>query len=225
MPRLLQTCTAKNIFHSDQGDIKPLSRPVTIKAAENLEPGQVIGTITATGLSVAYAPTATDGSQIPVGILADFVNASSTGTNANTPSLVYIGEALYLTDKLTGVDKQALKQLGGVQLANNVTHMGSGRQAPLSTVTPSDAAYTALAGTDIIFFPSTAAARTITLPTAASFGYGNKLTISTVNANTNNITIDGDSSETINGAATLVLTAANQAVTLVAISGGWRVVG
>lgn len=227
MPKLLQSTTAKNIFHSDAGDIKPQSEAITVKnaAGSNYEPGQVMGIITSSGLAVARDQTATDGSQVPAGILAEFVNATTaTGTGVDTPALMYIGEAKYLTDKLIGLDKQVLKQLGGVSVGNNLTHLGCGHEAPLSVVTGTDADITVAAGTDVLLVPTLTAPRTINLPTVAAFGYNNTLKISTINANAQAPTLDGSGSETINGSATWAFSLAHQAVTLLATSAGWRII-
>ncbi len=224
MPTQIGSWTAKNIFYSDDAD-KPRSRPITVKSGEDLAPGQVMGRITATDLYVAYDPTATDGSQIAAGILAEYVNTDTDGLNRNYgPVNLYVGQGLYKTDALVGMDANALRHLGGSAEPGNLTMIGFGRRKPLSIVSPSDAAYTVPAGTDVVLFPSAAAARTITLPPLEDHGYGNELKISTINANTNNITLDGDDSETINGAATFVMSGANQALTLLATASGWRIV-
>lgn len=67
--------------------------------------------------------------------------------------------------------------------------------------------YTALVTDYIIGVTSTAAARTITLPTAAAAGKGRIFIIKDESgaAGTNNITIDGNGAETIDGAATKVI--------------------
>ena len=74
------------------------------------------------------------------------------------------------------------------------------------TATATD--YTALISDAYIGVTSTAAARTITLPTAADAGVGKVYYIKDESgaAATNNITIDGAGAETIDGAATVAIT-------------------
>jgi hypothetical protein len=64
---------------------------------------------------------------------------------------------------------------------------------------------------------------TITLPTAVGCA-GQTFEISRINSGSNNVTVDGDGSETINGVATYVLTAQYQTVTVRSTGAGWRVV-
>lgn len=49
----------------------------TLAAGQNLRAGTVLGRITASGLLTILAPAASDGSQTPVGILFDNVNAGA----------------------------------------------------------------------------------------------------------------------------------------------------
>lgn len=61
------------------------SREARILASgENLPAGRVVGQITATQKYVELDPSASDGSEIAAGILYDNVDASATGTNADT---------------------------------------------------------------------------------------------------------------------------------------------
>jgi hypothetical protein len=75
------------------------------------------------------------------------------------------------------------------------------------TTTAAD--YTVLVTDVIVGVTSTAALRTITLPAVANTSVGQILTIKDESggANTNNITIDGNAAETIDGAATIAITA------------------
>lgn len=73
----------------------------------------------------------------------------------------------------------------------------------------------------IILSTPTGANKTITLPAVASYR-GRMLSVHHT-GNTYSTTLDGNGAETINGAATLVLSATNQSVVLVAMATGWVV--
>jgi len=223
MPKQLGSWTSKNIFHSDPGDIKPFSRPVQIKQGVSYAPGQALGIVAATSLAQAFDETASDGSQFCVGILAEYVDTTTAGLNATCPALAYIGQCLLRTDQLVGVTAAALRHLGGINLADNVTQLACGRQADRAYTAVADGAYTVLVTDDDVAMATSAGPRTITLPAAATYGIGRTLRISTLNANTNNYTIARTGSDTINGATSFTMNAANQTLELRAIVGGWRV--
>lgn len=73
----------------------------------------------------------------------------------------------------------------------------------------------------IILSTPTGANKTITLPAVANYR-GRMLSVHHT-GNTYTTTLDGNAAETINGAATLVLSATNQSVVLVAMATGWVV--
>jgi hypothetical protein len=85
------------------------------------------------------------------------------------------------------------------------------------TVTLADA-------TKVISVSATAAARTVTLPAAASAGDGFAVTIKKSDSSANAVTIDGNGSETIDGAATHVLRGQYDWVTLRCDDSNWLVV-
>ncbi|WP_085905913.1 hypothetical protein [Kiloniella majae] len=76
----------------------------------------------------------------------------------------------------------------------------------------------------VIPFDATGAARTIPLLPAATAGNGFSVTIKKTDASANAVTIDGDGSEVIDGAETLVLSAQNDAIELRCDGTGWQVV-
>lgn len=84
-------------------------------------------------------------------------------------------------------------------------------------------AYTAKVTDGYVGVTSTAAARTITLPKAADAGEGKVLIVKDESgaANTNNITVDGDGSETIDGATTKVINTAYGVVRLICTGTAW----
>lgn len=88
--------------------------------------------------------------------------------------------------------------------------------------TATAASYTALASDELIGVTSTAAARTITLPTAASMS-GRTLVVKDESggAAVNNITVDGNGAETIDGAANIVIATNYGAVTIYSTGSAW----
>lgn len=222
--------STKEILHS--GCQKPHSQPCTVKQGYDIAPGQAAGKITASGLWGPYDPAATDGREFCRGIFAEYVNTSSTGLNRDYgPVNVYHGEAVYKTSALVGVDAIALRHLGGIALDNDQTHVGCGKrptvERPVSgfgfpVTTPTDANYAAKITDSLIVWPSIAAARTQTLPPAASMSGQILFVKAPSNANTNNLTIDPDASEQINGSGTLVVSTANQTLILVSTGTEWR---
>ena len=89
-------------------------------------------------------------------------------------------------------------------------------------VTVSNVSYTALVSDVVIAITDTTAPRTVTLP-ALSGNTGKMFIIkdATGGAATNNITIDANAAETIDGAATQLINANYGSVTIVADVGGW----
>ena len=86
------------------------------------------------------------------------------------------------------------------------------------------AAYTAVAQEDdILLVDASGAARTITLPAAASSS-GMILTVKKTDSSKNGVTIDGNASETIDGATTQVLYAQYESMTIVCDGTGWQIV-
>ena len=85
------------------------------------------------------------------------------------------------------------------------------------------AAYTLTATDSIIKADATAAAFTLTLPTAVGIA-GRMYTVKRVNAGVNAVTVDAAGAQTIDGAATHVLSAQWQTVRLVSDGVGWLVV-
>jgi len=85
------------------------------------------------------------------------------------------------------------------------------------------ATYTATTDDVYIGVTSTAAARTINLPAAAVCGSGKRYVIKDESgaANTNNITVDPNASETIDGATARVISTAYGSVTVVCNGANW----
>ncbi|MGQ2992769.1 head decoration protein [Variovorax sp.] len=62
---------------------------VTIASGQNLEPGTVLGKVTASGKYVALAPAASDGSEAAAAVLYGHVDA----TTADRPGVVHLRDA------------------------------------------------------------------------------------------------------------------------------------
>lgn len=71
------------------GDFPLAHQTVTIAVGQNLTRGAVVGRVTATGAYVLSASAAADGSQTPLGILADDCNATAA---ARTAPVYFTGE-------------------------------------------------------------------------------------------------------------------------------------
>ncbi|MFT9360083.1 head decoration protein [Acetobacter okinawensis] len=68
------------VFVPDQliaGNLKLVTSTVTFAAGNTLVRGQVVGQVTASGNYIPSVATATDGSQVPCGIVVDTVDASA----------------------------------------------------------------------------------------------------------------------------------------------------
>lgn len=92
----------------------------------------------------------------------------------------------------------------------------------VETVTAITAAYTATVDDSLINADATAGAITVTLPTAAS-AVGQVLTVRKVDSGGNAVTIDGSGAETINGAATKVLSAQYDTARIISNGTSWAV--
>lgn len=83
--------------------------------------------------------------------------------------------------------------------------------------------YTATLDDMVILVDATGAARTITLPTAASAKW-NPFVVKKVDASANTVTLDGNGAETIDGAATQVLAAQWASLTCVSDGVAWFII-
>lgn len=72
---------------------------------------------------------------------------------------------------------------------------------------------------------ATGAAFTVNLPAAASVGAGKEVTIKKIDASANAVTVDGNASETIDGATTYSLSAQWKYVKLYSDGTNWHIVG
>jgi hypothetical protein len=86
------------------------------------------------------------------------------------------------------------------------------------------AAYTASNADEIILGSATSAAFTVTLPTAVGIA-GKKMTIKKIDSSGNAVTIDGNGSQTIDGATTIALSAQWAHRTIVSDGTNWLTIG
>lgn len=114
--------------------------------------------------------------------------------------------------------------------ANDTIHVlktGDTMTGPLviNARTATAVSYTVLLTDYIIGITSTAAPRTMTLPTVASAGVGRTYIFKDESGAcaTNNITLDGNGSETIDGSLTYVMNINNQSVTLYCTGTAWMI--
>lgn len=115
---MAETYTPKNLF---AGDVMPfVTDSVVIAAGQTLQAGAVLGMVSDTGKYVLMDSTATDGSQNPVAILAQDVDASAGDTIAtvyltgefNSDALVFGGTDTVDTPLWVGTIKDALRMVG-----------------------------------------------------------------------------------------------------------------
>ena len=143
--------------------------------------------------------------------------SSSVTTVAGKLSL---GGVTYEFPTSDGSSNQVLKTDGSGNLDWVAQSGGSGGGFTYSAITS-----TTTAQVEYHYSVNTSGgAVTLNLPARSGITAGKEIRVKLVDA-TNNLTIDGNSSETIDGSATLVLSVANQSVTLVAGSAtNWEVV-
>jgi hypothetical protein len=84
--------------------------------------------------------------------------------------------------------------------------------------------YFVLAHDDFIYVDATGGARTVFLP-AAAYMSGRVITVKKTDASGNTVTLDGNGAETIDGAATLVISTQNHARTVISDGVNWRIIG
>lgn len=112
------TYTPVEIVH--QG--RPQTMGVMIATNKNLAKGTVLGKVTASNHYAAYSAANSDGTEKAVGVLAEAVNTTSTGTNAATEAPMITGDAYLRTSKLTGWDAAAAGDLGARTIEQSGTN-------------------------------------------------------------------------------------------------------
>jgi hypothetical protein len=133
----------------------------------------------------------------------------------------YANEA---TDTVYGVYGRISGVAGSTRWAGYFEY-NVGIQGRLSTNTRTVSANSTLAANDSVLFVNAATGpRTVTLPTAVAIS-GAQYTIKKIDSSANGVTVDGVGAETIDGAATYVLTLQWRYVILVSDGANWMVVG
>ena len=84
--------------------------------------------------------------------------------------------------------------------------------------------YTILATDEMITVDSSSGGFTLTLPTAASAGSGKRFWIKKISSDTNGVTIDGNSAETIDGDLTQVLLTQYTAITIISDGSNYLII-
>ena len=117
-------------------------------------------------------------------------------------------------------------QIGTTGIATQINGKLITQEGIKVKVTTTAASYTILLTDYIVAVTSTAAVRTLTLPAAASAGVGALFIIKDASggAATNNIIIDGNASETIDGSLTYNLTGNYQSVSIYCTGTAWLII-
>lgn len=96
----------------------PDSIPGTVKSGQVFPAGQVVATETSSGKLVAFNKDGSGGAEIAIGVVPYAVDASATGFNRDVEAVpVWTGNAPLLTNKLVGMNAEALVFLKGRVLA------------------------------------------------------------------------------------------------------------
>lgn len=157
----------------------------------------------------------TSGVQVDDGPLIIAVAGDKT-----TLQLVSSGNNTGLT---IGTDTNLYRSAANTLKTDDDLVLGAGQ---VNARTATAISYTILTTDYIIGVTSTASVRTLTLPTVAAAGIGRTYVIKDESGlcGTNSITIDGNGSETIDGALTYVMNVNYQSVTLYCTGAAWMVV-
>ena len=224
MPTTYGTVTPVEIVMGGKG----FSRPFLLLAGTKYVAGTVMGIVTASGKAKSYSALSTDGSQIPVGILADNIDLTATGPKGSVDDTasIYVGPGvIFYYSKLTGMDTFAQRYLGRYLSTIDAFVLGHATSSHVKKIASSvnDVAYQAVPTDEYIAVTALTAGRTITLPAIAAMAAGAVLVIKDESgaATTYDITIDGNASETIDGAGTLVIDANYGSARLIARGTAW----
>ena len=99
----------------------------------------------------------------------------------------------------------------------------SGKAVARDTVVKKTATYTATADDDTILCDATSGAMTINLPTAVGIS-GKKYNIKKIDSSANNVTIDPNGTETIDGASTLAISGQYDSYTVQSDNANWWII-
>lgn len=137
------------------------------------------------------------------------------------------GTGMSATDVEAAIDELANEKInsGAAAIVNADVSATAGieHHKLKSTVTASNTGFTLDGTMDLVTGNANSASYTITLPAAASHA-GRIYTVKKIDASVNTVTLDGNASETIDGAATYVLGSQWESVTIVSDGTNWLVV-
>lgn len=140
----------------------------------------------------------------------------------STPKLIRVLNRALLRVKGSDVEITLPFTIGGWTFGSDLTLSGTGGVAfPIRTVTTD---VTAQASDHTILVNATSANRTVTLPAAAS-NAKRLYKVKKIDASGNTVTIDGNASETIDGATTKVLSTQYQSIEIHCDGTSWWIVG
>ncbi|MHA1289726.1 MAG: LVIVD repeat-containing protein, partial [Candidatus Thorarchaeota archaeon] len=223
--------TALTVHQNATGDILNLFASST-EVFTVLANGNVgIGTTTPASLLEVYSST-TD-SKLTI--------TSATGTD---PQIVFRTGATPTTRALIGIDysdanKLKLVRGSDISTSTGITvdssgNVGIGTTSPASTLQISGSLglnyiskssdYTATADDNVIAVDASSATTTISLPSAAGIT-GRLYTIKKIDDSVNDVVVDPDSAETIDGSATYSLSSQWKYVTIISDGSNWLVIG
>jgi len=155
-----------------------------------------------------------------------YLGGTGSGSGeANTATNVGSGRQVFKQKSGVNLEFRSLVEGSNVSLTQNadtVVIAASAGVAPLSTRTES-ATYTATLSDDVILVNANSGAVTIDLPVAATAN-GKVYQIKKIDASANDVIIDGDGSETIDGALTQVTNTQYESFSIVCNGTEWFVI-
>lgn len=165
--------------------------------------------MTSTGLFVAANGSATDPA---------YVFSSDINSGLYKPATSTLGISTASVERIR-IDSSGRIGIGTTS-PNSILHVAGPIATAIATKT---AAYTIGAGDSVILGNATAGAFTVTLPTAVGIA-GRQYIIKKIDSSANAVTLDGAGSETIDGAATVALSAQWARSTVVSDGANWLLI-
>lgn len=184
----------------------------------------VISTISNTGTITLPTSTDTLVGRATTDTLTNKTLSSPTLTTPSTDVVTIDGQASTPSNPSAGNYKVYVKDSTGklTILNSSGTETDVGVGSTTLAVASKTGAYTATTSDDVLLVDATSGAITITLY-AASGNSGKTIRIKKTDSSFNNVTIDGNSSETIDGATTIKLNIQDEAVTLLCDGSNWEI--
>jgi hypothetical protein len=156
----------------------------------------------------------------------DGATVTTTEINLLDGATSAVSTTLVDADRVIVNDNGTMKQVALSDVKTYIGAGGGGGASAPTVITDSSASDTTISTTsgieEIHLISNGSTAVTITLPAAATAGAGYKYNVKRLG--TANVTIDGNSSETIDGSATFVLSSQYSAITLASDGSNWFVI-